>query len=128
VPLSTLAAESLKAQPAIADRDLVFGEGEGGFSGWSKAKAALDEACGVTDWTLHDLRRTAATRMADLGVAPHVVEVIVNHISGHKAGVAGIYNRATYVAEKRAALNLWANHVSVIVAQANGANITKLRR
>lgn len=128
VPLSTLAAESLKAQPAIAGRDLVFGEGEGGFSGWSKAKAALDVACGVTGWTLHDLRRTAATRMADLGIAPHVIEALLNHISGHKAGVAGIYNRSTYAAEKRAALDLWANHLRVIVAQASGANVTPLRQ
>ena len=94
VPLSTAALESVTDQPRIAGRDLVFGAGEGGFSGWSKAKAALDEACGVTDWTLHDLRRTAATRMADLGVQPHVIEAILNHVSGHKAGVAGIYNRS----------------------------------
>ena len=104
----------------------MFGEGEGGFSGWSKAKIALDESCGVSDWTLHDLRRTTAPRMADL--AWRLIEATLNHISGHKAGVAGIYNRATSAAEKRAALDLWANHVAVIVAQANGANITKLRR
>ena len=60
-----------------------------------KAKAALDDACSLTDWTLHDLRRTAATRMADLGVAPRVIEAILNHVSGDKAGVAGIYNRST---------------------------------
>ena len=60
----------------------------------------------MSDWTLHDLRRTAATRMADLGVQPHVIEAMLNHVSGHKAGVAGIYNRSTYAAEKRAALDL----------------------
>ena len=109
-------------------RDLVFREGAGGFSGWSRAKDALDEACGVKDWTLHDLRRTAATRMADLGVQPHVIEAVLNHISGHKAGVAGIYNRSTYAAEKRAALDLWAGHVKMIVAQADGANVTRLKR
>ena len=47
----------------------------------------------MTDWTLHDLRRTVATRMADLGVQPHIIEAVLNHVSGHKAGVAGIYNR-----------------------------------
>ena len=73
-----------------------------------KAKAALDDACSLTDWTLHDLRRTAATRMADLGVGPCVIEAILNHVSGDKAGVAGIYNRSTYAAEKRATLNLCA--------------------
>lgn len=126
VPLSALAVDALTTQPRMVGRDLVFGEGEGGYSGWSRSKAALDRACGVTDWTLHDLRRTAATRMADLGVAPHVIEAVLNHVSGHKAGVAGIYNRSTYAAEKRAALDLWANHVAVIVAQASGANVTPL--
>jgi integrase len=82
----------------------------------------------VTGWTLHDLRRTAATRMADLGVQPHVIEAILNHTSGHKAGVAGIYNRSTYANEKRAVLDLWANHLRVIVAQAEGANVTRLKR
>lgn len=126
VPLSTAAVESLKAQPRIAGRELVFGEGEGGYSGWSRSKDRLDEACGVTGWTLHDLRRTAATRMADLGVLPHVIEAILNHASGHKGGVAGIYNRSTYAAEKRASLDLWADHIQLIVAQASGANVTAL--
>src|SRR6185436_13192312 len=128
VPLSRAALDVLESQPRIAGRDLVFGTGEGGFSGWSKAKAALDKASGVTGWTLHDLRRTMATGMGDLGVLPHVIEAVINHISGHKAGVAGIYNRSTYAAEKRGALDLWANHIAVLVAQASGANVTKLQR
>ena len=106
----------------------VFGDGEGGFSGFSRAKERLDEACGVIDWTLHDLRRTMATRMADLGVQPHVIEAILNHVSGHKAGVAGVYNRSTYAAEKRAALDLWGAHVETLLARAEGANIAVLRR
>jgi hypothetical protein len=56
----------------------------------------------VTEWTVHDLRRTVATRMADLGIAPpHVIEALLNHVSGHKAGVAGIYNRSSYQREVR---------------------------
>jgi integrase len=62
-------------------------------------------------WRLHDLRRTVATRMAEMGTLPHVVEAILNHVSGHKAGVAGIYNRATYAKEKREALNGWAGNI-----------------
>jgi len=65
-------------------------------------------------WRLHDLRRTAATMMAELGVLPHIVEAILNHVSGHKAGVAGIYNRARYENDRRAALQLWANKVDEI--------------
>lgn len=126
VPLSPAALDVLRDQPHINRRELVFGEGEGGYSGWSRSKEALDAACGVKGWTLHDLRRTAATRMADLGVQPHIIEAILNHVSGHKAGVAGIYNRSTYAEEKRAALDLWANHLRVIVAQAAGTNVVGL--
>ena len=100
VPLSPQALAVLDEQAERVGRERVFGDGEGGFSGFSKARERLDEASGVAGWTLHDLRRTAATRMADLGVQPHVVESILNHISGHKAGVSGIYNGAAYAAEK----------------------------
>ncbi|MGD9785704.1 MAG: tyrosine-type recombinase/integrase [Hyphomicrobiaceae bacterium] len=86
------------------------------FSGFSKAKRRLDAAAGVADWTLHDLRRTAATHMARLGVAPHVVERILNHTSGSLGGVAGIYNRFSYLPEMREALEAWAKHVESIVA------------
>jgi hypothetical protein len=55
-------------------------------------------------WVLHDLRRSVATHMAELGIQPHIVEAVLNHMSGHKAGVAGVYNKATYAPEKRAAL------------------------
>ena len=82
----------------------------------------------MKDWTLHDLRRTAATRMADIGIQPHVIEAVINHVSGHKAGVAGIYNRSTYEPEKQAALKAWANHLAVAIAKAEGANVTPLRK
>ena len=127
IPLSALALTELDSVTEREGSALVFGKGAGGYSGWSKSKAALDESCKLEPWTLHDLRRTAATRMADLGVLPHVIEAVLNHVSGHKAGVAGIYNRSTYAAEKRAALDLWASHVRTIVAQAAGANVTKIR-
>jgi hypothetical protein len=66
--------------------------------------------------------------MADLGVQPHVIEAVLNHVSGHKAGVAGIYNRSTYAAEKRAALDLWAGHIRLVLAQAGGANVHRLTK
>ncbi|GEO18293.1 tyrosine-type recombinase/integrase [Microvirga aerophila] len=122
VPLSATALEIVSAAPKREGRDLLFGSGEGGFQGWSKAKAALDRrivktGAKVRPWRLHDIRRTVATRMADLGTLPHVIEAILNHVSGHKSGVAGIYNRATYAKEKREALNLWAAHVSELLSR-----------
>lgn len=127
VPLSAHALAELEKCRKVNGRDLVFGMGDGGYSGWSRSKKALNEACDVADWTLHDLRRTASTRMADLGVQPHIIEAILNHASGHKAGVAGIYNRSTYAAEKRAALDLWANHLMVAIAQSGGENVYRLK-
>ncbi|WP_082557821.1 site-specific integrase [Methylobacterium sp. Leaf361] len=106
VPLSAPALQILSTMQDIEGQAFVFGQGGNGFQGFSKAKAALDKRSGVTGWRLHDLRRTAATLMTDrLKVLPHVVEAVLNHISGHKAGVAGIYNRAVYATEKREALD-----------------------
>jgi len=130
VPMSGTVIEILEAQPRTEGRDLVFGYGAGPFSGWSKAKEALDAAIGdriATHWVPHDLRRTAATRMADLGVQPHVIEAVLNHVSGHKANVAGIYNRAMYAKEKAEALTLWADHIAAVLADRK-SNIAPLKR
>jgi len=128
VPLSKIALDIIESIPRRVSRDFVFGEGKGGFSGWSKAKAALDSQLGLKPWRLHDLRRTASTRMADAGVQPHIIEAVINHVSGHKAGVAGVYNRSTYENEKRAALDALSNYVMVAVAKADGSNVERLRR
>jgi integrase len=119
LPLSPQARAILKRQPHRKDRDLIFGIGEGPFSGWSDCKAALDARLGhrkakAKPWRLHDLRRTAATTMAELGVLPHIIEAILNHISGHRAGVAGVYQRARYEGPMRDALQRWADHVEQI--------------
>ena len=100
----------------IANRDLpipdrsefVFGRR---FTAWSKPKARLDRRLNGMTWRLHDLRRSAATHIAELGTMPLVIEAILNHQSGHKAGVAGIYNRARYQNDMRAALQNWADYV-----------------
>ena len=117
VPLSSPALMLLQSRLRDDKRDLVFGIGKGPFSGWSKAKARLDTRSGVQDWRLHDLRRTVVTGMAETGIQPHIIESVVNHISGHKAGVAGVYNRATYSSEKRSAMAAWADHVQTVVAK-----------
>ena len=94
----------------------VFGRYTGPFSGWSKAKAELNEQVDIPPWILHDLRRTAATNMAEhCGVMWQVIEAALNHTSGSKAGVAGIYNKAVYVEESRKALNKYAEYVLSIV-------------
>jgi integrase len=126
VPLAPLAISILDAVPRRS-RERVFGGGEEGFRGWSWSKSRLDyrinearAAAGnptpIAPWRLHDLRRTTATVMADkLGVQPHIIEAVLNHVSGHKAGVAGVYNRAGYEREVRAALLVWADHLESMV-------------
>jgi hypothetical protein len=81
----------------------------------------------LAEWVLHDLRRTVSTGMGDLGIHPHVIEAVLNHVSGHKAGVAGIYNRSTYEREKRVALDLWADHLLAIV-EGRASNVVQMRR
>ncbi len=128
IPLGESVLEIITAMPRNPKRDFVYGSGNGSFQGWSKAKLELNvriaEAVGApnTPWRLHDIRRTVATRMGDLGVLPHVVEAVLNHVSGTKAGVAGTYNRALYAAEKREALNRWATRVGEIVSNCSAAS------
>jgi integrase len=126
VPLSRQAKAIIERQHKRKGRDFIFGIGELGFSGWSDCKARLDQgllaarrktnrkAKAMPDWHLHDCRRTCATGMAELGVQPHIIEAVLNHVSGHKAGVAGIYNRARYEGEMRAALQKWGDHIDAI--------------
>jgi integrase len=102
-------------------RDLLFGKRDRAFMTWTNAKAKLDGAIAksgkaLAPWTLHDLRRTCATGMAeDLDIEPHVIEACLNHYSGHRRGVAGTYNRASYDRAMKAALARWAEHVLDIV-------------
>ena len=79
-------------------------------------KDELVKRSGVVGWVIHDIRRSVATGMADIGIAPHIIEAVLNHVSGHKGGVAGIYNRSSYAAEKAAALARWDEHVALIVS------------
>jgi integrase len=128
VPLSRQAKAIIERQPKRKGRDFIFGIGELGFSGWSDCKARLDEALlaarrktnrkakALPNWRLHDLRRSCATGMAELGTQPHIIEAVLNHVSGHKAGVAEIYNRAKYEPEMRSALQRWADHLDKVVA------------
>ena len=134
VPLPAAAQEMLRMR--LADvreqrRGLVF-PGEGGkvpFGGWSKSKAKLDRDSKVADWRLHDLRRTAATGLQRLGVRLEVTEAVLNHVSGTRGGIVGIYQRHDWAAEKRTALDGWAAHVLAAVAGADAAGkVVPMRR
>ena len=106
------------------------------ISGITKAKAALDEAItkaradqggALSAWRIHDIRRTMATGFQRLGIRFEVTEATLNHVSGARGGVAGIYQRHDWRDEKRTALEAWARHVAVILKPAPAANVVPLR-
>ena len=126
VPLSPLVRELIASVKAKPDSPFIFTTtGTTPVSGWSRMKDRLDAAmlaaareeghAVIQPWTLHDLRRTFVTGMVELHVPPHVVELVVNHISGTRAGVAGTYNRSELLPERKAALERWATHVRGLV-------------
>ena len=131
VPLCDTALAIIEAQPTIDGSDFVFPSArtptKNPASGLSRAKRRLDDASGVAGWRYHDLRRTAASGMARAGIAPHVVEKILNHVGGTLGGVAGIYNRFGYAAEKRHALETWAAHVEGLVNGNIGDNVVPIK-
>jgi len=113
------------------------------FAGWSKAKRALDKAimdarakavaaastspAPLVPWSVHDLRRTVATGLQRLGVRLEVTEAVLNHISGSRGGIAGVYQRHDWGAEKRAAFDAWAAHVvSIVEGRTAGDNVVPL--
>ena len=103
--------------------------GRAPISGFSKAKTHIDSAISkareaaagkdftaMPAWTFHDLRRTLATGSARQGIAPHIVEKVLNHNPKALQGVAGIYNRFEYLPERKAALEVWDRHVALLIA------------
>jgi integrase len=135
IPLSTTATALIEKLPRIDKSEYVFTTtGETPVSGWSKAKALLDEhATKINDkralpgWRLHDLRRTVATGMQRLGISLPVVEAVLGHVSGSRAGIVGVYQRHTYDAEKKAALEAWTQYVASLVSE-TPAKVIPLRR
>jgi integrase len=139
IQLSDAALEVLNSIPSLGS-DLIFTTtGETSVSGFSRAKERLDAAmfaakreelgakcASIPPWRLHDLRRTAATGMARLNFPPHVVDKVLNHVSGTIRGVAAVYNRFEYLEERRAALEAWGRHVGRLISPAP-ANVVVLR-
>jgi integrase len=134
VPLPQLALEQLPARREA--HAYVFGQGQDGYSGWSRSKARLDariahlrQTAGqsvsadgediinysIPAWGLHDFRRTLSTRLNEVGTDPHVVEALLGH-AGAKRGIAGVYNRASYFRQKTEALKVWSAIVAAVIA------------
>jgi integrase len=145
VHLSWLAIEVLDRLPKIGDRYVLTTSGARPVSGFSRSKERLDrhmldlsraefaeagkdpDRAAIDDWILHDLRRTATTGMARLNIPPHVVDKILNHVSGSIRGVAAVYNRHSYVDERRAALEAWSRHVESLI-RPTPSNVVELPR
>jgi integrase len=128
VALCGLAIEALELVPHIVGQDLLFsGNGLTPVSGFSSAKARLDAAMGVNDWVLHDLRRTATTGLARLGIAPHVADRVLGHTAGVIRGVMATYNRFEYLDERRAALETWGRQIKQLIGRGS-QNVVTLRR
>ncbi|WP_431300633.1 tyrosine-type recombinase/integrase [Tabrizicola sp. BL-A-41-H6] len=113
VPLSVSVLDLLRSVPRFVGSDYVFTTtGKTPVSGYGRAKDRLDDAVGTEGWWYHDLRRTAASGMARIGVSPHVIEKVLNHKSGIISGVAAIYNRYSYSLEKKSALEQWGEYIA----------------
>ena len=127
VPLAPAVRELIASVPG--DSEFIFTKtGKTPLSGWTHIKTRLDATmlafaqadrgpdAAIAPFRFHDLRRTAVTGMAELGIRPDVIELIVNHVSGARAGIAGTYNRSELMDERKEALERWATHVAGIVA------------
>jgi integrase len=137
VTLSDAAMAIIDAQPRIGSKGYLFSiDGERPVTTFSRAKDRIDAAVAtkigpnahpIPHWTWHDLRRTAISGMARLGIALPVIEKVVNHKSGSFRGVVGVYQRHSFAEEKRKALEVWASFVQSVVSGKPPANVVTLR-
>jgi integrase len=112
LPITSMMTTILDSIPRREGRDPLFGERAEGFTSFDNR--SLDD--GIAEpWTLHVLRHSVVTGMAELGIEPHIIEAVVNHASGHKGGIAGRYNHATYAPHIKRALGIWSDHIDSIV-------------
>jgi integrase len=131
VPLSPAAVAILRAHPRQEGRDVVFGTGANGFRDWSGSKTELNaqlEGKDIEPWVPHDFRRSLSTTAHErFEVMPHVVEALLGHVSGHQSGVAGVYNKAAYIDQRRRALERWADHILGLTGKKPSGRVVKLR-
>jgi integrase len=116
VQLSEPAVVVIGAQPR-SGRFVFSRNGVAPVGDFSSQKRKLDDLCGVSHWRLHDLRRSAVSGMARLGVAPHIADKILNHVAGTISGVAAVYQRHEFLNERRDALERWGGHVESLLAE-----------
>ncbi|MBR0703138.1 tyrosine-type recombinase/integrase [Bradyrhizobium diazoefficiens] len=139
VPLAPQVRELIREASKFAKNSgnagLVFTTtGKSAVSGFSKIKRRIDELMrkelgeAFRPWRIHDIRRTVSTGMSSIRIQPHVVEACLNHVSGFKGGVAGVYNVHEYEDEKREALAAWASHLDRLVGGGAASNVVSIRR
>ena len=135
VPLSPQAIEIINGLPRFLDSKFVFSPRKTALSWSSRAKTRLDRLISelnggepIPAWTLHDIRRSAASGLAGLGVNLPVIERCLNHVSGSFAGIVGVYQRYDFADEMRAAMERWGRHVEQLAGRKTAANIIELKR
>ncbi len=135
LPLSDAVTNILRQLPRFEGTDLVFTAGGATpAQAFDRAKkrihCTMETALGepVRPWSFHDLRRTAASHLGSIGIAPHVVEAVLNHKSGAIRGIGAVYNKYQYQPEQRAALTAWARRLDVIVNGEKASNVVELAR
>jgi integrase len=141
VALSALALEIIAELPKVDEALVLTTNGRAPVSGFSRGKRRVDALMnaarrkqmslpegedGVEPWILHDLRRTAATGMAGLNIAPHVVDKILNHVSGTIRGVAAVYNRFAYEPERAVSLEAWGSYIEALIRPAPTSNVVPM--
>ena len=124
IPLSLQAVAIIEALPRIGDQFVFTYDGKSPLNCFGKIDDLRALVGDMPSWVVHDLRRTVASGMARLGVGITVIEKVLNHVSGSLAGIVAVYQRHEFAAEKRAALEKWAGHVTAIVA---GDNVVSMR-
>ena len=118
IPLSPLALRLVDELPQLGPCAIGATTAASRFANFSKSKPLLDKLSDVRDWRLHDLRRTAATGLQRLGVKLEVIEAVLGHVSGTRAGIVGVYQRHKFAGEAREAMVAWAAHIQPVVLRA----------